>query len=1071
MKLNKYSWLAVLPLFFTACQDDMLSEKHSQQDVYTLTANMDGGTPDSRAQIILNGTSTEKETFHWNEGDQLMVYQLPSEDENGNTLSLSYHSFSIDESYSEETWGPSADFFTLDPLTVGREYVAFYPASLLDTESPELVRLEVRNVLPDNRPDAWVEYFKNNMFMMADGAVTQTLGMSSMSFEHICGIIRVTYKNTSDIDRTIEGLFVDGGWTTVLQYDLTDMEHSPAVVGNCAGHYGLTFQNGATIAAGETEDFYILYLAPIKKDVKPITQVKIQLSGNNFLYTKPYSKTLPVFEAGMSYWLNVTDNGKELLWTNEKQEEGDDSGEDSGEIQDRVEIPVTTFDELQKALATNANQINIFVKDDIELEAPLKVTHRTHLHLQNRTLSLSDEYKPGDDTSVFDVNSIFTISNGTLLGRDGSKLHDYYFALNGTQIGLDLNGVTINTGTAINHAAFMDDDHLGMTSIWVKDGEAETEIPCNIQTSGDAIHWVAKKAAPQMISYINGHITGNVYVESEFETLNAKMIFESGSISGKLNLKVGESLTIADYILKAQQVKVAANTGWEAAGLYVEDSEVYVSDFDSLKKALDAPQIADEFTHIYLKGDITLTEPLTINKPVTLHLQESALTLSDSFKWGTADAAITNLSDELEIYGRYNATGIKNVNGVIQGATLQSGKYLIKSLSNGLRLENVSLIAEDSLHAVYVEDADLYFEGKYQSIVSVGKKCYAMNMVSKTKSARIVLWAKTQITGNVGFTLDIEKPSGLYDESGASIINGDLVVSGKYENLLQNRLNGTTLTGNGWNDNVISALQEMFKNYGSAHTEQLTLKDKQVVSFTVGKIKEGGVSFDALALGGTGTIKFVNETEEEVPLYVDVQELGDGVNFEFEGKFRKIFNVWTTRVKEFFEMAEHVDQINVYLPDDVVLDQQIVTNKNLLWTDGSLGNEEQGMLALFMEGHTLTTSLNVPAILLQGGFLLIESGESGSGTIKTSTDFVQIGADADESNPTIELSMEAGITFSSSSPTWLCVNADGTAHKNVNIYINTETLTHEQRVAKVKVDESYTGKVIVCGVDKSNHIE
>ena len=78
MNLKKYSWLAALPMIFTACQEDMLVE-NLQQGITTLTASMDKAPSDSRAQIVLDGSNTAKEIFHWNAGDKFSLFQFGDE--------------------------------------------------------------------------------------------------------------------------------------------------------------------------------------------------------------------------------------------------------------------------------------------------------------------------------------------------------------------------------------------------------------------------------------------------------------------------------------------------------------------------------------------------------------------------------------------------------------------------------------------------------------------------------------------------------------------------------------------------------------------------------------------------------------------------------------------------------------------------------------------------------------------------------------------------------------------------------------------------------------------------------
>ena len=73
MKLNKYIWLAALPMAFTACQTDKLVEQSQEQGVYTLSCAMAG--PDSRAQVMLGNSNDNVEYFQWNAGDMLKVLQ------------------------------------------------------------------------------------------------------------------------------------------------------------------------------------------------------------------------------------------------------------------------------------------------------------------------------------------------------------------------------------------------------------------------------------------------------------------------------------------------------------------------------------------------------------------------------------------------------------------------------------------------------------------------------------------------------------------------------------------------------------------------------------------------------------------------------------------------------------------------------------------------------------------------------------------------------------------------------------------------------------------------------------
>ena len=75
MNIKKYSWLAALPMIFTACQDDVLVENQPQgQMIYSLSANVNGGNAKSRAQIQLNNPLSGEEFFYWNEKDSFLLY-------------------------------------------------------------------------------------------------------------------------------------------------------------------------------------------------------------------------------------------------------------------------------------------------------------------------------------------------------------------------------------------------------------------------------------------------------------------------------------------------------------------------------------------------------------------------------------------------------------------------------------------------------------------------------------------------------------------------------------------------------------------------------------------------------------------------------------------------------------------------------------------------------------------------------------------------------------------------------------------------------------------------------------
>lgn len=792
MKLNKYSWLAALPLLFTACQDDMLVEKHSQQGIYTLSATVEDGSASSRAQIVLNGTSTTKESFHWNEEDAFTLFQLPVKDAEGNVVTeMSSHEFTISDSYSDEKPAASADFSTLDALTVGREFVAFYPTPVVDTENSYKVSWNLESILPDNSVASWKDYFKNNLFMMVKGTVSNT---TALTFEHLSGIIRITYKNTSSVDRKINGIFVnEGDMTTGVDFDLSN---------NCSlaggrgrnGMVGLNFDNNATIAAGTSEDFYIIYMKNLFEDkgMSAFSKIQVITADNVLLSTPEYSKELPEMEAGKCYWYNVTDDGNGLSWTNAQQGEDDSEDEDSGN-QDFVEKDVSTYTELKEALSVVTKTLDIYLRSDIALEGPLNVVSNTNIMLNGHTLSLSDNYKPGTSDAVFDVTAPLRVYDGTLQGKDGATLHKYYFKLSGRQIELNFGGTNLNTGTAIAHAVFMDDDRIDLNNITKRYSDGRIEVVnSSIVTSGDAIHYVAFAANPQNWSYINGNITGNVYLETTYKTLNTLMIFQTGTINGNLNTtNVNSDVVISEFIRKASVVTVGSGyTGWDKAGLHVENQRYSVSTFAELKAAIEAPQVADEDTDITLLNDITLESPLTVNKVTRIFGVDHQLIVSESFNWGTSDAVFINNGNDP--FGLVDTKFI--------GCTAATAnKYMVKSVDGRFYMTNASMTANGVAHGAYLEDSRITL--LKNSNITVKEGGYALDFATVDSHIQIYISQMTgTVTGDVRFTANYVNstyPNVIHLLQGT--YNGDLIKAGTYADQLSVVLDaGVTVSGEGW---------------------------------------------------------------------------------------------------------------------------------------------------------------------------------------------------------------------------------------------------------------------------------
>jgi len=772
MKLMKYSWLAALPMIFTACQDDMLVEKHSQQGIYHLTASMEKKEAETRAQIVLNGTSKEKESFHWNEGDQFVLYQLADE-----TNKLSAHEFSISETYTNEKPAASADFSTLDALTKGREYLAFYPPRTVNEQGE--VHLKINYALEDNSKDAWTEYFQNNMYMIAGGATDET----NVHFDQFCGLIRIVYTNTSKEDRTFDGIHVDGSWVTGGYFQLDNLDEFHGNV-TATGALGLTFKNKATVKAGATENFYILFMENGTEDnPTPMSNVVVDLDVANKEFMKTPAKKLPLFNRGKCYWLNITDNGKELTWTNDAQQGGD--GEDEYNEWGQLIKRVSTFDELKSALAIEDIETCIYVQDDIALTEPLVVMNKhTNLYLQENTLLLSDDYNS--------KSSVFTLSKGGLVIYHGTinglekettnELPDNF--IEGNIYGVEFNGVSLNVGKGIS------------TGIYLQNASFRAVNNSNIalvETGGYAVHWNFDSDVKVQPSYLNiqeGTINGNIGFTCSVEKPLTEIQFMYGTINGDL---VTEYSNVAQVISKSADVVIgeAYQESWSKAGVFYNNQQYKVKTLDELKAALAEPQKGEERTLIDLVNNIELTEPLVINKPVQLALLNYTLSLSESFAWGNNRAAIT-ATDYLMV-----------ARGAINGSKAAAdGKYLLES-TGILSIFSVEMNGNGVTNGIYKTNHTAILTGT-TTITSNGYAAY-MHVTETEKGVNGIQFQENcLINGNVGFELT-RVPVEMADVSvaviGNSSVNGDFVVAdNEFKEYVTNRVvSPATATGNGWN--------------------------------------------------------------------------------------------------------------------------------------------------------------------------------------------------------------------------------------------------------------------------------
>lgn len=310
MNVKKYIGLALLPMVFTACQEDTLVNDQAQ-GIYTLKATVDKTAPMSRAQVVLGGTSTTTETFHWNAGDEMMLLDV------SNVEDISKHSFTISSSYDGNS--VSADFTTSKALTEGHPIVAIYPTTFeLDSNYGYFIQMDVAgHVLDDNSEASWIKYFSENMFMIATGTASE--GMA-LQMQHLCSLLRVTYTNATDSDVKLSSITLNGDICTNRTFHAGDTSYD-AGHGGTSDH-GVRFANPVTVGAGETEDFYILTFAYFDLENNNWGG----LTGFNFSYAEKSDASTPAtyngqqfvvsnLKAGSSYWFNITETANGIVWT------------------------------------------------------------------------------------------------------------------------------------------------------------------------------------------------------------------------------------------------------------------------------------------------------------------------------------------------------------------------------------------------------------------------------------------------------------------------------------------------------------------------------------------------------------------------------------------------------------------------------------------------------------------------------------------------------------------------------------------------------------------------------------
>lgn len=317
MKINKFIGLLACTMAFTACQNDMLEGDVQQNKIYTLSGQMTTGKVMSRAQIALGNNNPAEEVAFWNEGDQFVLFQKISGNLNSST-------FTISGGYSETGENRQSATFTTDTPAQSGKYIAIYPSSVrLEGNS---VKMEFQNELDftsastaEERANVWKEYMTNNMFMIADGALTGD-GTDAVSFRHLCALARVTYTNATAETQNINNVNLGGDQNFTFAWSY-NVEGGYQDGGSSTNGYTLR-THGLTVEPGESTDLYLFFFPH-----------EFNLDGEMHLNMNTNSGHKGVrlataaiqaanggangFEAGKRYWFKVTESPLGFVWSKE----------------------------------------------------------------------------------------------------------------------------------------------------------------------------------------------------------------------------------------------------------------------------------------------------------------------------------------------------------------------------------------------------------------------------------------------------------------------------------------------------------------------------------------------------------------------------------------------------------------------------------------------------------------------------------------------------------------------------------------------------------------------------------
>lgn len=728
MKLNKYSWLAILPMIFTACQEDMLVKEQQQDKIYTLTANMDGDAVMSRAQIQLGKTSSGEELFFWNENDEFDLYL------NENTEPKI---FMIEDGGGQK----EATFTTTTPVPIEEDYVAVYPSGVSMEENA--FKFNINNNLDFysfGQTGTWEKYLQENMFMIAQGKFEYP-DDAKVSFSHLCSMIRISYSNQTDQDMDINTISVSSEtqkFSTQGNYSL-DNGFSTTPGNSCT-----LFTDGLSVKAKTTADFYILFF-PEEFSNEEDAVISFEIGTDNWerdrdvlidlaaIKEADANKDDAGFKAGKRYWFKVTETDKGLAWTNyTKTVEVDD---------------ITSFKEAMESPTVT----------HVALKNPIYITENANIQYNGYKVIL-----PSDNNFTWSINGVdenaliinktsnFYLGQCTIQGEIESTANDKYLIKN-TVGEISLSNMNLKA-----------EGHMNAVKIENSVVYMFDKVSIEVENDCDALSVISSTSRSSVSISIDGKIIGNVCYESNAATSDNAEWFSmsSGTLEGDI-ITSGSSVNDL-YVQLGEEVKYTGVDMAEVASL--ADFQKYVNNNAIKKLVLKNPIIFPETDN---RSNYNLDPSKTIS-------------MSSDFSWlvdgKEYDALfINNRGENMELYLMYCS-----IEGDFTSTDADTQKYLIESNGGTMYLWNSKLTAKNDMNAVKVVSSD--FRLDEQSTIDVAKNNAFFIQSSEDKKCDVRMSEGTSVKGNIKFESNYyrgEEDGNDWFWMGGGTLNGDFITSGK----------------------------------------------------------------------------------------------------------------------------------------------------------------------------------------------------------------------------------------------------------------------------------------------------